>query len=75
MWSPEQLAVGVEGLTVQDAVLGIQTVDRLAARGVAGPELAPLAWYRDRLVAAVRKSIGVEYDNTAAPAPAAPETN
>lgn len=68
MLTTEQLATAVEGLTVQDAVLGFKIVDRLASTGVLGTELTPLGWFRERMKAVVNEAIGVDLDQVDPPA-------
>jgi len=54
----EQLSLPVEGITVAEAALAVNAVDRIARIGVSGLELGPLAHLRGKMNEAIKKATG-----------------
>ena len=63
MFNEEEQATGLGGVTVQDAWVGMQLLEKAASRGVIQPnEFAVMANWRESLVGAIQRAIGKNYD-------------
>lgn len=63
MFNEKELATGLGGVTVKDAYIGMQLLDKAASNGVIQPtEFTVLAEWRTALVEAIQRSVGKNYD-------------
>lgn len=63
MYSKEDTSKAVEGVTVEQAIIGIQIVDRLLrANAITGTELTTVGHFRDAMIRSVETATGKNYD-------------
>lgn len=67
MFTEEEQATGLGGVTVQDAWISMQLLDKAARSGVIQPtEFGVLANWRQNTVTAIQRAIGKNYDEEVA---------
>lgn len=63
MFDEKEQATGLGGVTVQDAWVGLQLLDKAAGNGVIQPvEFEVLATWRKNLTSAIQRAIGKDFD-------------
>jgi len=63
MFDEKEQATGLGGITVQDAWVGLQLLDKAAASGVIQPiEFEVLSKWRGALTTAIQRAIGKNFD-------------
>ena len=67
MFDEKEQSVGLGGVTVQDAWIGLQLLDKAAGNGVIQPtEFAVLGTWRTNMVEAIQRAVGKNYDEEVA---------
>lgn len=67
MFNEEEQATGLGGVTVQDAWIGLQLLEKATASGVIQPvEFAVMSQWRTNMVEAIKRAIGKDYNEESA---------
>lgn len=67
LFSEQEQDVGISGLTVQDAWVAMQLLDKAAKAGIINPpEFDVLSLWRSNFIDAIERSVGKNYDEEVA---------